>query len=175
RFIADPCSPESGARLYRTGDLVRLCADGQLAFLGRVDDQIKIAGYRIEPAEIVHALEKYTGIQSSIVIAREDVPGSKKLVAYVVAAKESDLTDEKLRTFLGKWLPAYMIPALFVRLEALPITPNGKVDRAALPAPSADNVLRETMSEPKTAIEDRLAGILSKLLALDKIGLEDNF
>ena len=173
RFIVDPSNPQS--KLYRTGDLVRLCPDGQLAFLGRADEQIKIAGYRIEPDEIVHTLAKHPAVQSSVVVAREDAPGTKKLVAYVVAEPGSDLTDDTLRSFLEKWLPSYMIPALFVRLEEVPLTPNGKIDRAALPVPDADNILRATMSEPRNAIEERLAAILSTLLGLDKIGLEDNF
>jgi acyl carrier protein len=176
RFISDPFSPESGARLYRTGDLVRLCADGQLAFLGRVDEQIKIDGYRIEPDEIVHRLEKHPDVQSSVVVAREDAPGNKKLVAYVIAKPGSELTKDQLRRFLEKWLPSYMIPSLFVRVEMLPLTPNGKVDRAALPPPTAHNILwKSTLTEPRTAIEERLVGILSKLLGLDKLGLEDDF
>ncbi len=176
RFVSDPFSSEAGARLYRTGDLVRLCADGQLAFLGRIDDQIKIDGYRIEPDEIVHRLEKHAAVQSSVVLAREDTPGNRKLVAYIVAKPGSVPTESTLRSFLEKWLPSYMIPSMFVRVEMLPLTPNGKVDRDALPPPDAHNILREAAwTEPRTAIEERLTDILSKLLGLDTLGLQDNF
>jgi amino acid adenylation domain-containing protein len=176
RFISDPFSTESGARLYRTGDLVRLCADGQLAFLGRIDEQIKIDGYRIEPEEVVHRLEKHPAVQSSVVLAREVCPGNKKLIAYIVAKPGSQLNKVTLRSFLEKWLPSYMIPSVFVRVEKLPLTPNGKVDRDALPPPAAHNIVgKAAVSEPRTAIEERLSGILSKLMGLDKLGLEDNF
>jgi acyl carrier protein len=173
RFVSDP---GTGSRLYRTGDLVRLCADGQLAFIGRVDEQIKIDGYRIEPYEIVQSLGKHPAIQSSAVSTREDAHGRKKLIAYVVAKPGCELSRDELRSHLEKWLPSYMIPCVFVRMEALPLTANGKVDRAALPAPTAHNRLRNTaLTEPPSAIQDRLTSILSKLLAVDKISGEDDF
>jgi amino acid adenylation domain-containing protein len=176
RFIPNPFSDRSGSRLYRTGDRVRLTLDGEVAFLGRVDEQIKIAGYRIEPDEIVHTLDKHPAVQSSVVVAREDVPGTKNLVAYIISESGSHMTEGDLRSFLQKSLPAYMIPSVFVRVDTLPLTPNGKVDRAALPAPTGSNILRDsTLSEPQTPIEQRLAAILAKLLGVDRVGADDNF
>ncbi|HEV1993705.1 MAG TPA: amino acid adenylation domain-containing protein [Candidatus Acidoferrum sp.] len=176
RFIPDPFDPAKGGHLYRTGDLVRWLADGQLAFLGRTDEQIKIAGYRIEPDEIVLTLEKHPDIQASCVIAREDAPDSKKLVAYLVAKPAAQLTESKLRGFLQQKLPPYMVPSVFVLLDMLPITPNGKVDRAALPAPESANMLRDAaVVAPRTPIEQRLSEILSGLLGLAQVSVEDNF
>jgi amino acid adenylation domain-containing protein len=174
RFIPNPFSPES--RLYRTGDLVRVLPDGQLAFIGRTDEQIKIAGYRIEPNEIMYALEKHPAIQSGCVIPREDTPGSKRLVAYIVIRPGVQISENDLRNFLQQRLPSYMIPSVFVTLEMLPLTPNGKTDKGALPLPECSNVLRDTLPvAPRNPIEQRLTEILSKLLGLDQVGVEDNF
>ena len=176
RFIANPLAKGNGDRLYRTGDLVRMLPDGQLAFLGRTDEQVKISGYRIEPNEIVHALEKHDAIQAGCVIVREDTADNKRLVAYIVTKPHTKLTDTELRSFLQQKLPLYMVPAVFVALETLPLTPNGKVDRAALPVPESVNVLRDTaVIAPRSPIEQRMTEILSKLLGLDQIGVEDNF
>jgi amino acid adenylation domain-containing protein len=176
KFIPNPFSAESGSRLYRTGDLGRLLPDGQLAFLGRVDDQIKIRGYRIEPNEIVTALNRHQDVRASLVVAREDTAGDKRLVAYVVLDTESDLTHTGLREFLRDFLPEYMLPAAFVRLDALPLTLHGKVDRAALPMPdSADTLQDEASACPRTGTEQRVAEVLGELLNLEEIGLDDNF
>jgi amino acid adenylation domain-containing protein len=173
RFISDP---ETGTRLYRTGDLVRLCPDGQLAFIGRVDEQIKIDGYRIEPHEIVKCLGKHPAVHSSAVVSRDDAHGRKKLVAYVVARPGCELCREQLRGHLETWLPSYMIPSTFVSMDELPLTSNGKVDRAALPAPMPHNILRKApATEPNSAIQQRLASILSKLLGVEDISGEDDF
>ncbi|MGB8522546.1 MAG: non-ribosomal peptide synthetase [Candidatus Acidiferrales bacterium] len=176
RFIANPLANGNADRLYRTGDLVRMWPDGQLAFLGRTDEQVKISGYRIEPNEIVHALEKHGAVQTGCVMVREDVPGNKKLVAYIVTRPHAEVTDTELRTFLQQKLPLYMIPTAFVVLKILPLTPNGKIDRAALPVPESVNVLRDTtVVAPRSPIEQRMTDILSKLLRLDQVGVEDNF
>jgi len=176
RFIADPFGAGDADRLYRTGDLVRMLPDGQLAFLGRTDEQVKITGYRIEPSEIVLALEKHTAIQTGCVIVREDIPGNRKLVAYIVTRPHAEVMDTELRSFLQQKLPLYMIPAAFVVLKMFPLTPNGKIDRAALPVPESGNVLRDTtVVAPRSPIEQRMTDILSKLLRLDQVGVEDNF
>ena len=134
KFIPHPFSDEPGARLYKTGDLVRYLADGNIEFLGRIDQQVKIRGFRIELGEIESALAQHSAVQEVAVLAREDVPGEKRLVAYVVLAKQQVLTSTELRTFVKAKLPDYMVPSVFVFLDSLPLTPNGKVDRKALPA-----------------------------------------
>ena len=176
RFVFNPFSDRGSDRLYRTGDLACRLSDGELAFVGRADEQIKLAGYRIEPNEIVHALQSHPAIQSACVIAREDTPGAKKLVGYVVSKLGPRCTESELRQFLQQRLPAYMIPAAFVLLERMPVNSNGKVDRSALPAPQSGNTLRDTpLIAPRTVLEDRLTAILSQLLGLDRISVEDNF
>ncbi|HEY7346678.1 MAG TPA: non-ribosomal peptide synthetase [Ktedonobacterales bacterium] len=176
RFISHPFSAEPGARLYKTGDLARYLPDGQLAFLGRSDDQIKLRGYRIEPGEIVAALNQHPAIQANIVVAREDPPDEKRLVAYIVIDPEAAITPGILQEHLLASLPDYMVPAVFVRLDALPVTANGKVDRAALPAPDHTNTLREEISEePDTPVEALIAEMVSNLLHIDKVGMDENF
>src|SRR6185369_6965910 len=139
RFIPDSFSGKAGARLYRTGDLVRYLAAGELEYLGRVDQQVKVRGHRIELGEIEAVLGQHERVRQSVVVAREDVPGQKQLVAYVVSEGvsegEAEVSAEELRRYLGARLPEYMVPAFFVALTELPLTPNGKVDRRALPAP----------------------------------------
>ena len=174
KFIPNPFEP--GSRLYRTGDLACLLENGELAYLGRIDDQIKILGYRIEPAEIVSVLDRHQGIQSSVVMARTDGGSEKHLVAYIVPNANLPLSAGELQSFLRQELPEHMIPVLFVQLESLPLTPNGKVDRAALPPPDTDNTLRdEEFVAPRSPIEKRLAEMLASLLGLDQVGITDNF
>jgi amino acid adenylation domain-containing protein len=176
RFIAHPFSDEPGARLYRTGDLARFLPDGQIAFQGRADYQIKLRGYRIEPGEIVSALNACPAVRMSYVMAREDQPGEKRLVAYLVLAPDMNITRRDLQEVLRTRLPDYMIPAAFVVLDELPVTPNGKVDRAQLPTPSATNMLHETVfAAPATPIEDQLASIIADLLGLERVGVDQNF
>jgi amino acid adenylation domain-containing protein len=176
RFVKDPFSKDPGARLYRTGDLARYLTNGEIAYLGRIDEQIKILGHRIEPNEIVSVLDRHPNIQSSLVLAREEACREKHLVAYIVLNPESQTSAADLRSFLEKELPHYMVPALFVRLEAMPLTQNGKVDRAALPAPNSDNTLRdEEFTPPRTPVEERLVVMLSALLGLDQVSVHDNF
>ena len=176
RFILDPFSNEPGARLYKTGDLARFLPDGQIAFLGRTDHQIKIRGFRIEPDEIVARLNAHPDVKTSVVIAREDTPGEKRLVAYIIPFDSASLTVSSLRESLLAHLPDYMIPTAFVQLETLPITPNGKVDREALPAPDHTNTLRDReISEPRTPIEEKVAEIIAQLLETQQVGSDDNF
>jgi amino acid adenylation domain-containing protein len=176
RFITDPFSSDPNARIYKTGDLACWQSDGQISFLGRVDEQIKIRGFRIEPAEIVKALDEHPDVQASVVVAREVTPGDKRLVAYFVSNAKAQVTHVELRNFLAARLPEYMVPATFVPLQALPLNASGKVDRSALPPPSSDNTLRDNaFVAPRTPVEERIAGILAPLLGLDQVSMEDNF
>jgi amino acid adenylation domain-containing protein len=176
RFVVNPFSNGTESRLYRTGDLVRELPDGRFAFIGRTDEQVKLAGYRIEPNEIMHALEKIPAIQSGCVILREDTPDSKRLVAYLVTKPGVEVTEAELRSFLQQKLPSYMIPSVFVLMDMLPLTPNGKVDKTALPIPESVNILRDTLPlAPRSPVEQRLTEILSKLLGVDQVGVQDNF
>jgi amino acid adenylation domain-containing protein len=211
KFIRNPFSKDPHARLYRTGDLARYLANGEIAYLGRLDEQIKILGHRIEPNEIVTMLDRHPQIAASRVMARGETCGEKLLVAYVVLNSESVppnvgqafprgpqqgspagvvrpvLTDRNvcltspcsaadLRSFLEKELPQYMVPSVFVRLDAMPLTANGKVDLASLPAPNAENTLRdEAFTAPRTAVEERLSVMLCALLGLEQVSVNDNF
>ena len=174
RFVAHPDEP--GARLYRTGDRARLLGDGRVAFLGRVDDQVKIRGYRVEPDEIVAALGALPGVAACAIVARDDDAGERRLVAYVVPTAGASLAREALVTALRRSLPDYMVPATFVTLPALPLTTNGKVDRAALPAPDGGNTLRDgEIVAPHGEVETELAAILSSLLGVEEVSVQDNF
>lgn len=176
KFIVHLFNDEPGARLYKTGDLARWLPDGQIAFMGRIDHQIKIRGYRIEPGEIAAALNALSAVQASVVVAREDTPGDKRLVAYVVPVPCARLSAAFMREMLAKRLPDYMIPAAFVQLDALPLTPNGKVDRAALPAPGAENTIGDVIiTPPTTPVEIQLHAIVAPLLGIEQVGIDDNF
>ncbi|MBV8852906.1 MAG: AMP-binding protein [Sinobacteraceae bacterium] len=172
RFIADPFG--SGGRLYRTGDLARWRAGGELEYVGRVDHQVKVRGYRIELGEIEAGLRDAAGVKDCVVVAREDAPGDKRLVAYVVPADEAAVNTAELRTHLQRRLPEYMVPSAFVVLEALPLTPNGKVDRRALPAPEGRPEITEFVA-PRTPTEEVVAGIWCEVLKLERVGVHDNF
>jgi len=175
RFVPDGFSGEPGARLYRTGDLVRWRPDGTLEYLGRIDQQVKIRGFRIEPGEIESALRAHPGVRQAAVVVREDVPGDKQLVAYVVGAAEAgaDALIAALRAQLRQQLPEHMVPGAFVLLDALPLTGNGKLDRAALPAP--DFVAGDGFVAPRSLAEEMFASIWMNVLRRDKIGIHDNF
>ncbi len=176
RFVPNPFGSRSGDRLYRTGDLARCLENGEIEFLGRVDDQIKIRGFRIEPNEIIRALHEHPEVEASTVVAQENQGGDKWLLAYVVLAPGATLTAAALREHLRRQLPDYMIPAGFVRMGSLPLTTNGKIDRAALPFPDASNMLQEEeFVPPKGVVQQRLAAIIALLLHVERVGANDNF
>jgi amino acid adenylation domain-containing protein len=178
RYVPHPFSATPGARLYATGDRVRWRPDGTLEFLGRIDQQVKIRGYRIEPGEIEAALQRDPAVADSVVLVREDVPGDRRLAAYVVRAadaeEDADTLASALRECLREQLPAYMLPSAVVVLDALPLTENGKVDRRALPAPA---VRRDDAppAEPRTEVERALAAVWTEVLRVDAVYLNDNF
>jgi len=176
RFIADPFSREPGARLYRTGDLASMLPNGEISFRGRIDDQAKIRGYRVEPDGIAAHLARHPAVASCAVVPRENAQGEKYLVAYIVAAGGRSSTAEELRAFLAQTVPEYMIPAAFVGLAELPLTGNGKLDKDALPEPSRDNGLdRSGFRAPSTSTEIKLAAIVAEVLGAEGIGADDNF
>ena len=173
RFVVDTFSSVPGQRMYKTGDLVRFLASGSFEFLGRLDNQVKVRGFRIELGEIEAVLAQYGPIRESVVVAREDEPGQKRLVAYVVVDESHRPAVGDLRNLVGRALPEYMIPSVFVFLAALPRTPNGKINRKALPAPDADHLAaRETFVAPRTPRETQLAGIAGEVLHLDRVNVE---
>jgi amino acid adenylation domain-containing protein len=175
RFVPDPFSG-GGNRLYRTGDLVRYLPDGNIEFRGRVDDQVKIRGFRIEPGEIEAALREHSAVRDAVVIAREDAQGDRRLVAYVVCREGHDFDIESLRMYAKKTLPDYMVPSAYVRLEAIPRTPHGKIDRNALPAPDRSRPgLEGSYAAPRTSVEEILSGIWSQVLGVERVGIHDNF
>ncbi|HEU0299934.1 MAG TPA: amino acid adenylation domain-containing protein, partial [Longimicrobium sp.] len=178
RFGPDPFCGEPGARLYRTGDLGRWGEDGALEFLGRDDFQVKVRGHRVELGEIEAWLAEHAAVREAVVVAREDVAGDQRLVAYVVGAREGEEVEvevEALRAHLAERLPAYMVPAAYVRLDALPLTPSGKVDRRALPAPEGDAYARRAYAEPVGEVEQALAEIWAEVLGVERVGRHDNF
>ena len=176
KFISDPFSKDNTARLYRTGDVVRYAADGNIEFVGRADNQIKIRGFRVELGEIEEALRNHPGITDSVVVLFEDEAGDKRLVAYVVPAGESQLTLTELRSFLKAKLPSYMLPAALETIAALPLMPNGKIDRRALPEPQQVRPeTGESFVAPRTLMEALLASAWCEALKLERVGVHDNF
>jgi amino acid adenylation domain-containing protein len=176
KFIPNFFSSDCNARLYKTGDLARYMSDGNIEFLGRIDDQVKIRGFRIELGEIEATLDRHPALQQTVVIAREDVPGDKRLVAYVVVNHEQIKSRSELRSFLLDKLPDYMVPAAFVFLDFLPLNPNGKIDRRALPAPdTSDFIDVNSFVAPRNPTEEVLAAIWAQVLGFQRLGIHDNF
>jgi len=176
RFAADPFGNLPGARLYRTGDLGSVLPNGEISFRGRIDNQLKIRGYRVEPDGIAAALARHPAVATCAVVARDNPQGEKQLVAYLVAATAPSVAAEELRGFLASTLPEYMIPAAFIGLAALPLTSSGKLDKDALPEPTGDNSLDHArFRAPATATETRLAAIVAEVLGTGAIGADDNF
>src|ERR1051326_5354674 len=180
RFIANPFSAQPGARLFRTGDLVRYLRDGMIEYLGRIDHQVKIRGYRIELGEIEAALLEETDINQAVLVARQDNPDDKRLVAYIVSKGSQELSITQLsitelRNYLKDRLPDYMIPSAFVMLDKLPLNPNGKVDRRALPEPEQTRTAVAMYVPPRSPMEEIIAGVWSEILRMPAIGVHDNF
>ncbi|HEX5883539.1 MAG TPA: amino acid adenylation domain-containing protein, partial [Pyrinomonadaceae bacterium] len=174
RFVPHPYSSVPGARLYRTGDLTRHLPDGNIEFLGRLDHQVKVAGYRIELGEVESVMVQHQAVKECVVVVRNDAHGNARLIAYVVPEQSLDVSA--LRRYLADRLPAHMIPSLFVSLEKLPLTPSGKVDRRALPAPDTIGMAIDSdYVAPRTALEEVLAGIWREVLAVERVGIHDNF
>mgnify|MGYP000020163943 CR=1 FL=1 len=177
RFISNPFSDEAAERIYNTGDLARYLADGQIEYLGRNDSQVKLRGYRIELGEIESMLGRHPDILQNAVIVREDTPGNKQLVAYYILEERSTATWAELRHYLGEYLPDYMIPVVAMGLDAMPKTPNGKIDRKALPMPTdlRSGVDDTTYVAPTTQTEQEIVEIWQTVMGLDKVGIHDNF
>ncbi|MBX8531240.1 amino acid adenylation domain-containing protein [Pseudomonas cichorii] len=175
RFLVDPFSDEADARMYKTGDLARYLVDGSLQFMGRNDFQVKVRGFRIELEEIESRLSGCAGIKEAAVIAREEIPGEKRLVAYVVAQTGQFLSATALREELAPQLPEYMLPSAFVIIDAMPLTPNGKLDRARLPAPDQQAFAQRAYEAPSGETEQLLANIWADLLGFERIGRNDSF
>ena len=176
KFIPNPFDKFNQSKLYKTGDLARYLADGKIDYLGRIDNQVKIRGFRIELGEIEAAIALYPNVQQTVVIAKEDNSGDKRLVAYIVPHPEQTVTTEEIRGFLQEKLPHYMIPSTFIFIEALPLTTNGKIDHRALPAPEqARSEPEETFVAPRNQLELQLATIWQDVLGIQNIGIHDNF
>ena len=176
KFIPDPFDGGSGERLYKTGDLARYRPDGSLEYLGRLDDQVKVRGFRIELGEIETALDRHPAVLRAVASAREGTLGDKQLVAYVVPGSQPLGLLTELKGYLQKKLPAYMVPSTFTLLDEMPLTPNGKVNRKALPAPDPSGFRAENAyAEPRTPVEEQLVEIWEEVLGLERVGIHDNF
>ncbi|HEX6371581.1 MAG TPA: amino acid adenylation domain-containing protein [Longimicrobium sp.] len=174
RFVPDPFSPHAGARMYRTGDRVRWTEAGELEFLERMDAQVKVRGFRIEPGEVEAALRAHPAVRECVVAVREDAPGDRRLVAYLVERDGAAADAAELRGFLKQRLPDYMVPSAFVALDAIPLTPNDKVDFRALPAPGAA-AAADRYEAPRTPVEQALAALWAAVLRMERVGIHDNF
>jgi amino acid adenylation domain-containing protein len=176
KFIRHPFSADPDARLYKTGDLARYLSDGNIEYLGRLDHQVKLRGFRIELGEIESMLSQHPGVSATVVMVREDEPGDRRLVAYIVSNPDSIPNANELRNFLKSKLPDYMVPSAYVFLDALPLTPNGKVDRKALPTPDRNrSELEDRYVAPRNSTEELVAQIWSDVLKVERIGIHDNF
>ncbi len=174
-LFTSPFIQDSTSRLYKTGDLVRHRPSGDIEFLGRLDHQVKLRGFRIELGEIESLLSQHPSVSQAVAVVREDRPGDKRLVAYVVAAATETIRVDDMRSCLRERLAEYMIPSAFVPLEAFPLTPNGKVDRSALPAPAGDRQTDERYTPPRNDLENNIGEIWQELLQVNEVGIHDNF
>ena len=176
KFVPHPYSAEPGARLYRTGDLVRYQDDGNIEFLQRMDQQVKVRGFRVELGEIESLLNQYWAIVESVVVAGKDASGDTRLIAYIVPEEGVEPTSSEMWAFLQEKLPSYMLPSVFVTIKELPLTPNGKVDRRALPLPEqiGDEVSANFIA-PRTVMEETVAEIWRQTLGITQVGVESNF
>lgn len=175
RKIHPQSLPHSGDRIYRTGDLVRRLPDGNIEFLGRIDFQVKLRGFRIELGEIEAAIQQINDILTTAVILREDIPGNKYLAAYYTTQSGLALPAEQIISHLKQQLPDYMVPTAFVHLDQFPLTPNGKINRRALPKPDEQQIRTQVKTAPRTPVEELLAAIWADILKIDNIGANDNF
>jgi amino acid adenylation domain-containing protein len=176
KFIPDPFASSKAGRLYKTGDLARYRRDGEIEFLGRIDHQVKVRGFRIELGEIEEVLRQHPAVKETVVVAREDRPGDKQVVAYVVTGWQEDLRVSELRSYMRGRVPEYMVPALFVKLVQMPLTPNGKIDRQRLPAPDRSNAdVDAGYVAPRSAVEEIVAGIWKEVLHIKEVGVRENF
>ncbi|HKY09305.1 MAG TPA: non-ribosomal peptide synthetase, partial [Candidatus Binatia bacterium] len=176
KFIANPFNSGPDNRLYKTGDLGRYLADGNIEFVGRIDNQVKLRGYRVELGEVETVLGQHPAVRNSVVVVREDAAGDKRLIAYLVARPGESWNGAEIRKYLRQKLPDYMVPSAFVLLSELPLTPNGKVDRGALPAPNRDTPeLASVYQAPRTPVEETIASIWRKILKTPRVGVHDNF
>jgi hypothetical protein len=176
KFVPDPFCRQPGARLYRTGDLARFMPDGNLELLGRLDHQVKIRGVRIEPGEVAARLRQHPLVDDAVVMAREDVPGDRRLVAYLLGTPEVASLAAELRAFVREALPEYMVPSAYVRIDRLPLTAHGKIDRGALPAPDPANI--DSLAErqpPATPIQQAIAIVWSQVLGGRTVGIDHSF
>jgi aryl carrier-like protein len=176
RFVPDPRGEEPGARAYRTGDLGRWLPDGEIEFLGRADHQVKLGGFRIELQEIEDVAGAHPGVSEVAALVREDVAAGPRLVLYVAGRREAAPSSAELRAFLAERLPEYMVPSHVVALESMPLNPNGKVDRAALPAPARGRPDSDRRTvPPRDELERGLAAVWREMLGIEEIGVHDNF
>ena len=174
-FIPNPYSKRGGERLYSTGDLGRFLEDGSIQFIRRKDEQVKIRGYRIELGEIESVLNEHIEVKEAAVVAKEDFAGHKRLVAYVVMKEGAELRVTAMRWHLKEKLPEYMVPGLFTQLDEMPLTPNGKLDKSALPEPDGRRMDMQPYREPRTDVEKTLAEVWKTTLGVDRVSIDDNF
>ncbi len=176
RFLPDKFESDPSARMYRTGALVKWSGDGRVLFVGRIDHQLKIRGYRIELGEIEAVMLEQTGVREAVVIAREDTPGDKRLVGYMTAVPGASISTAEIRARLRERLPEYLVPSQLVAIPAMPLTPNAKIDRKALPAPETIEQDRPvTFVGARTELEQTIAAVWMGLLHVETVGVEDNF
>jgi len=173
KFIDNPFTHAKGARIYKTGDLARMLPDGNIEFIGRKDSQVKMRGYRIELGEIEAVLQQLDNVQQAVVLAKKDPSGTKQLVAYVVPNGEFD--KAQIQSDLKTHIPEYMVPAIMMDIDKMPLTPNGKIDKKALPEPDSSNIVSKEYVAPRNETETKIIEVWQELLEIEKIGINDDF